>query len=253
MNKTLIIALLGALALSSCKAWRKKHKHEPAPVVVSGTDAGEGLPRKNWVCLTGKVSVDLQPPEQEKMSFTASFRMKRDSVIWMSISPGLGFEAARALITRDSVYVLNRLQKEYTVYSFSFIEDLMKTDIELLDLQNILTGNPVFDSVSYSRLPNNSILQFEARRANLKNMITVLAASMFITGNDIYNLDASAQKLLVQYSDPLDFGGIVLPVHTSIRATGPKGEVKADLELNNATKPESIQIPFNIPADYERK
>ena len=36
-------------------------------------------------------------------TFTLNVRMARDSVIWMSISPALGVEAARVLLTPDSV------------------------------------------------------------------------------------------------------------------------------------------------------
>ena len=40
-------------------------------------------------------------------SFTLNVRMAKDSVIWMSISPALGVEAARILLTPDSVQVLS--------------------------------------------------------------------------------------------------------------------------------------------------
>ena len=44
-------------------------------------------------------------------SFTLNVRVARDSVIWMSISPALGVEAARILLTPDSVQVLSKLQR----------------------------------------------------------------------------------------------------------------------------------------------
>src|ERR1700746_3695342 len=43
--------------------------------------------------------------EKENVNASVHIRMKKDSVIWMSITPGLGIEALRVLIRPDSVFM----------------------------------------------------------------------------------------------------------------------------------------------------
>ena len=59
-----------------------------------------------WV--TGKAKVEVYEGTN-KTEFTASIRMRKDSAIWLSVSPALGLEVARVLITRDSIRVIDRL------------------------------------------------------------------------------------------------------------------------------------------------
>src|SRR5689334_18732406 len=52
--------------------------------------------------LSAKASVQAIIGDQEN-SFNINLRLYTDSVIWISISPLLGIEVARVLVTRDSV------------------------------------------------------------------------------------------------------------------------------------------------------
>jgi hypothetical protein len=61
--------------------------------------------------------------EGQSFSATANLIWVRDSAIWLNIKK-FGIEAARALVTRDSVFVLNRLEKSY---SASGLESLQRT------------------------------------------------------------------------------------------------------------------------------
>ena len=48
-----------------------------------------------------------------KTEFSASVRIKKDSAIWISISPALGIEIVRVLITKDSIKIIDRFNKKY--------------------------------------------------------------------------------------------------------------------------------------------
>ena len=79
--------------------------------------------------------------------------MKKDSLIWVSVNGALGIEGMRVLIDRDSVYTLNKLDKEYQVRSISYLQELAGLPLDLHTVQQLIIGNPVFlDSnvVSYT-------------------------------------------------------------------------------------------------------
>jgi len=55
---------------------------------------------------------------------TAIIRIKKDSLIWFNLSGALGVQGMRGLVTQDSVFIINRVAKEYSIFNFSFISCL---------------------------------------------------------------------------------------------------------------------------------
>ncbi|MCX6197639.1 MAG: DUF4292 domain-containing protein [Bacteroidetes bacterium] len=77
--------------------------------------------------------------EQE---FLATIRIKKDSVIWLSL--GLfGIEGARVVITPDSFFLINKLSNEYLARDFSYIENWLTFPVNFKMLQQILGGEKI--------------------------------------------------------------------------------------------------------------
>lgn len=95
--------------------------------------------------LSTKLSVSYQKGEKEPVQFRAQMRLKNDSIIWMSIIPAMGIEAARVVLTTDSVKLLNRMKKNYILGAYHLLDSLMHTSINYNILQSLLLGK----SVSY--------------------------------------------------------------------------------------------------------
>ncbi|MDR1725462.1 MAG: DUF4292 domain-containing protein [Bacteroidales bacterium] len=53
--------------------------------------------------------------------FSGTLRLQKDSVIWVSVS-SLGFEVARLLLREDSVFALNKLEKEVLIGDYKTFE-----------------------------------------------------------------------------------------------------------------------------------
>ncbi|MFW6218555.1 MAG: DUF4292 domain-containing protein [Bacteroidota bacterium] len=64
-----------------------------------------------------------------------------DSGILMSIQPLFSIEVMRAFMNRDSIHVLNRMEKSYMVRDFKYVENFLGFHIDYLLLQDILVGN----------------------------------------------------------------------------------------------------------------
>lgn len=65
-----------------------------------------------------KAKLAVESPQQ-RGQFSATIRQQRNDSLYMSISPGLGIEAARMLVTPDSFFVYNRIEKQLTFGSIS--------------------------------------------------------------------------------------------------------------------------------------
>ena len=69
----------------------------------------------SWVKITGKVSLKIQStendPNKNYENITFLLKYKKDSLIWISARKGL--EIVQLQLTKDSIVVLNRLNKTY--------------------------------------------------------------------------------------------------------------------------------------------
>ena len=78
-------------------------------------------------------------------SFSLNVRIARDSVIWMSISPALGVEAARVLLTPDSVQVMSKIPGSRFVFqgNYAMLEEAAKAPVNFQLVQELLVGEPL--------------------------------------------------------------------------------------------------------------
>ncbi|MGB0882808.1 MAG: DUF4292 domain-containing protein [Vicingaceae bacterium] len=90
--------------------------------------------------ISAKANVAIVDSAGKKTGFKTHLRIRKDSAIWMSISK-LSVEAARVLITTDSVKIINRLNKEYFIGDFSYINKVFGTDLDYQMMEALLIGN----------------------------------------------------------------------------------------------------------------
>lgn len=93
---------------------------------------------------TGKANLSIQSPSRSGR-FSADLRARRGDSLFLSISPGLGIEAARALVTPDSVFLYDRLQNQVTYGSLDEAAGLLALPIEGDDVFRNLLGLVVPD------------------------------------------------------------------------------------------------------------
>ncbi|MFZ4784266.1 MAG: DUF4292 domain-containing protein [Flavobacteriales bacterium] len=96
----------------------------------------------DWVGM--KIDVDVKTLG-ETQGFNATVRMKKDSIISISISPALGIEVFQILISPDSVKYISKIpdNKYYYLGGFETITDVAKVDLDFEMLQDILIGNAI--------------------------------------------------------------------------------------------------------------
>ena len=67
--------------------------------------------------------------------------MEKDKAIWISAPLGI----VKAYITPDRVSFYNKLENEYFDGDFSYLSDLLGTEVDFSILQNLLTGQAIID------------------------------------------------------------------------------------------------------------
>jgi len=132
--------LMTALMLSSCSATRKAIK---APLKEEGAEylfkkLKEKELKFDW--FTARFSAEYTN-KGKKNSFSGQIRLRKDSLIWISLTPMLGIEAIRLMISQDSVKLINRLNSTYFIGDYEFVNQFLNTNIDYDLLQAFLLGN----------------------------------------------------------------------------------------------------------------
>lgn len=144
-ERSICILLAMALAFAGCKTSERATKE----VAVRNRSAGFVLKRNvesrfnfDWVGM--KVDAEFGT-EAESNSFKATIRMRKDSLIWVSITPALGIEMIRVMISPDSMKYISKIpdNKFYYVGTFEDVNKLVGTSFDFEMLQQLLVGNAI--------------------------------------------------------------------------------------------------------------
>lgn len=102
--------------------------------------------------LEAKAKLVLEENSGKITRGTLQLRAKKDSLIWFSVSPGLGVEAVRGLLSQEKIQILNRMGNEDINLSYGEFERRYGIKLSLDLVQNILWGAPPYPASYEDRL-----------------------------------------------------------------------------------------------------
>lgn len=94
--------------------------------------------------------------------------MRRDSIIWMNVKK-LGIEAVRVQITKDSVYLIDRINNQYAIKSIDFLTEKFNLPANFSTLQALLLGNPIFFTKELVASQDELNYQLKGKNDHLEN------------------------------------------------------------------------------------
>ncbi len=196
--------------------------------------------------------------DRQKINGNAQIRIKKDSLIWLSLSPSLGIEVTRSIITPDTIIVINRMEKEYYTFNFKQLSDYFSFQIDFDLLQSMLLANlPIAvgpdDKISeipgYTKLNQKKGLLMVDSYINTENkkLETVIIKELY-----------SQNQMSLKYSDFTKLRNTLFPQLCLINLTydTPNGPLvtSVDIEYNKveiSDKP--LKFPFSVPEKYVHK
>jgi hypothetical protein len=263
------ILLLGSalLLLSSCKSTRPMMK---APLKEEGPEylysrLKENELRFDW--LSAKFDAGYKQ-KRNSNDFKGQVRIRKDSLIWVSITPALGIELFRMVITTDSVKYVNRFSKEYFVGDYALVSRFLQIHIDFDILQALILGNDFqfyetnsfrasIDNMDYKlSTTGRRKIRKEAEVAStdpivLLQNIWLDPASFKITKVDVKEYLKDNRKLSATYSD-------FLAVENQLYPSALEFEIQAedmiDIKINysKVSLDDPMTFPFSVPENYKR-
>lgn len=205
--------------------------------------------------------------DDKKMSATANIRMKKDSIIWISITPGFGIEAARGLITRDSLVFINRLNKEYSAYNFQDLSKEFNFDINFDLVQSVLLGNMLLEVSPEDKIkkePEYFVVRQEDGALFIENFVDAQTMKLERVAivekekEDEFGKKTKNNTLNLSYSDFQMLEEKMLPFENMVSLDYQRRGQKKRTEINIQHKKASftdevLRFPFSIPEKYEHR
>ena len=133
-------ALMFVLLLSGCKSVKK----------VGTVEAGEAKEHQvffdsmkeqafQYSTLSARLNAEIITPDKE-LSSRIDLKMVKDSAFQLSILPVLGIEIFRIEFSRDSIKVLDRLNKRYVAEGYEGMKGKLPVDFNFYNLQALFTN-----------------------------------------------------------------------------------------------------------------
>lgn len=199
---------------------------------------------------SSKAKVDFLDSEQN-ISTAVQVRIKQDSAIWMSVTPALGIEMVRILIRKDSVFMLNRLKKEYYAGSFDLIKQQLGLNVNYKLVEKLMIGDIPLKNTSSEKLIKTSdyyILEQMLKEFTITNNIKKSNARL-----DKLSLkdNADDSETVITYTDFENINNVDFAKNIVLSQNKNGKKTKIDVTYSKPkTSNEPLNISFSIPENY---
>ena len=258
MNKYALV--LAAAALASChrvpSSSGKLGPGTSTAVAAVTTPAGVKTANTNFQYLNGKGKIHFKRGTVDQNA-NFNLRVRRDSAIWLSGSL-IGIEGVRALLTADSVRVINRLEKTYFAGDYAYLSQLLNVPVSYQQMQAILLGD--YQAAPKGAAPvvktegENQVVTFPQARLILEQLVSTGTGRL----QQLKVSESAAQRsLTVAYADFQKPSGTELPFAFTTNVVGQQGGTENVSATLNFQKVEvgsgHLDFPFSIPKGYARQ
>ena len=253
MNSSRYIFFIIIVLLSSCK--KNFIPIESSIVKINDFEVDE----IDYKYLSSKSKFQYKN-ENQLINATLNTRIKRNEMIWFSVRVALGVEAARGLITKNELTIIDRVNKQVIKSTPDIIEKTFKIKLNFEQLESILTGNLLYAIDSTDQLlKEGNYFKIVQQKESIQsqNLVNIKTSKIekLILFDEITNY-----LLTVDYENFKPLGNILFPgrhLFTSIsylnNSTVPViNNINFNYkEVERTNKP--LKFPFNIPSKYAVK
>ncbi len=218
-----------------------------------------------WLSLKARVGYK---DEYQGISAIANIRVRKDSAIWMNVKK-FNIEAARVLITPDSVFLIDRINRQYARTNFSYLEKIFRFPKVYSEETKQMESLASFESLQEMIYGNVLILpEVESTDASIENPLYKLTGAIdkdFSTKHWLKGNSYSLAKM--NYMDQLNRQSLDIELDDYRSTTGPQkfsyfrninmksaelGNVAIEVKITDAEFNVPKSMIFEIPSRYKK-
>jgi hypothetical protein len=258
---TTLFCVLIACALTACKSSTKIATSVDG-IAKADEDLFTSVVEQSFRYETFSARLNLTITTKNKeISTKAVLKMERDESLHLSVQPILGVEMMRVEMTRDSIKIVDRLNKRYVADNYEMLRNEMHIDFNFYNLQ-ALFANQLFVS-GERRIESGDFHRFRVRKDRHHADFMRKDANGFLY---TFTVDGDEKLLSTHllsqdesYSLTWDYGNFqstnnrLFPTEMTVHLLGGEqllGEVTLSLSAPETNMP--LKTDFKIPSGYKQ-
>jgi hypothetical protein len=214
--------------------------------------------------LYAKIKVEFKDNYTDVI-FKTSLKLERDSLL-NAIVTKAGFPIANALISLDSVKILNILEKCFVKNSWDSFRELLNIEIDYFNLENILLGRPLTDAFNQKYFVEKEQFDKQLTNTSIDSTINAPIESLligelmvnYILTEDLKDISQTrifraldSTEIGIKYVKRQVISGFNLPYDIIISFSRPSYNLIARMEYEKLELNKDLKINFVIPQKYE--
>jgi hypothetical protein len=262
---TLFVSATLLAAFTSCSTQRAVIKD---PLKEAGADMlfsklKESELKFDW--LTAKFSAEYKNKDTEH-SFGGQIRIRKDSLIWLTLSPMMGIEVIRIMISQDSIKFINRMNNTYFIGDYEYLNKFLNTNIDFDILQAFLMGRDLsfYDNDHFKATVDGQLYKLSTTdRQKLKNYVRTSEEDVKafiqniwldpgtykITKADVKEVKREKIRLEALYSSFEQVQGQLFPMKMEYNIYA-DNNIATKVSFSRVAVNEPQLFPFKIPASF---
>ena len=203
-----------------------------------------------WFYAKAKIEYD---DSRNNQTINAIIKMKKDSVIWISLNAILGIEVSRILITPDSVKLMDKYNKRYYKRDFNYLKQIIHMPNMTFDvLQKTITGSVLsFDKSNVQVEKNDSSYTLETSENQIQSVIWLNALNLTMSKKQLKNKVIN-QSYEMNYSDYRLLADRLFSYKRKVKIESKQSDnYTIDMDYNKVILNEPQKFPFTVSDKYE--
>ncbi len=243
MNKK--FAIIAMVLISSCTTTQLAKKATPLSAHAILEQSQQHSQTISWLCaqLNGQANYN-----QQTFPINAQLRLKKDSVMWLSLRALMGIEVARIWLSPDSIKLLNRLNSTYFLGSIDQLSSSYKLPINYEQLQDALLARLSFNPSAFGPVEVKD--QWYVLNAFHQGQFQNYRLNTDFLPLEVLQSRSDSQFVKMEYIDYQNIDSLWVPKELSFHAQSDSNRLKATVNFTKTTINQPKKIKFSVPSSY---
>lgn len=202
---------------------------------------------------SAKIKLDIEDSKGKKPDLLANIRIIKDSAIWISISASiLNIEVFRVLVTKDSVILVNKQDKEVQYRSINYLQEITEIPFDFETLQDLFVGNPIFYNDSNVTVRKvEDFLLISSLKSDFKNLLTVSASENTLLHCKLDDVNPARNRTAdFTYDSYVSNNGSKFSTYRQIIASE-KNKLEVRMNFKQFEFNKELSVYLSVPKNYK--
>ena len=196
---------------------------------------------------------DNRKDKKNKVNISARLRILKDSIIWIKGTKVVS--AFRIKITPSTFSYYSPIEKEYFEGDYSFLRELLGTEVDFQQLQNLLLGQSILnlkDQRYSSKVEENTYKLTPKKQKELYRIFFFFHPDHFKLKRQLLKINDDTQTLRVEYDSYTSKDNQLIPKRILVNANEKEKYTNIDIYFKSFELNKLLKTPYRIPRGYKK-